>query len=68
MKRPRPPLRSAQVAKIRNDRGLAWLAALAGWIEEQQLAAEVEPDTRVGFGWSRVLQGKPSEGRLGRRR
>ena len=55
MKRPRPPLRSAEIGKpaIRNDRGLAWLDALAGWIEEQKLAAEVEEAT-ITFGWSGI--------------
>jgi hypothetical protein len=50
-KRPRPALRSAEVARVRNDKGLAWLDALGAWIEEQQLAAEVEAAPKVYFGW-----------------
>jgi hypothetical protein len=54
LKRPRPLLRSAEIGKpaIRIDNGLAWLAALAGWIEDQRLAAEMEPEAVVRFGWS----------------
>jgi hypothetical protein len=58
-KRPRPPLRSAEVARIRNDRGLAWLEALANWLGAQQLAAEVEPDPGIHFGWCGGKQEQP---------
>jgi hypothetical protein len=52
-KRPRPPLRAGEVGMpaIRNDKGLAWLDALAGWIEEHKLAAEAEPEPVIRFGY-----------------
>jgi hypothetical protein len=61
MKRPRPALRSAEVGRpaIRGDRGLIWLDALAGWIEEQKLAAEEEPEPLIPMGWSGL--GKPTQ-------
>ena len=63
-KRPRPALRSAEVARIRNDKGLAWLGALAGWIEEQRLAAEAEEEPGIKFGWPKPGQLGPPPGSM----